>query len=101
VANASSPRSGIETITGSSSNPGFVAIHASGVFTANGTFKPPNSNKKGTVVHFVFRNGTLTAIGAAEVNGPMHLTTRPARGLLSAISPMLSVPGRAPAPTPA
>jgi hypothetical protein len=94
VANAGSGRSGIETITGSSSNPNIVAIHASGVFTANGTFKPPSENKKGTVVHFVFRNGTLTAVAGAPVNGPMHLNHGTCAGSASTYIAYAISPGK-------
>ena len=94
VANAGSARSGIETITGSTSNPNSVVIHASGVFTATGTFKPPGSNKKGTAVHFVFRNGTLTAIGDAAINGPMHLNHATCAGSAVTYIPYVISPGK-------
>jgi hypothetical protein len=65
---------GIETIRASTTNvnASSLIIHASGVFTATGTFTSP-SGSGAAVVHFVFPKGTLTADGSAVTNGPLHL----------------------------
>jgi hypothetical protein len=65
VAGASSQtvaRSGTETMVATSTilAPTSVTVHASGVYKATGTFRLPITDKA-TVMHFVFRNGTLTA----------------------------------------
>jgi hypothetical protein len=69
VASASSQtvaRSGTETImaTSTSLTATSVTVHASGVYQATGTFRLPVTDKA-TVMHFVFRNGTLTADASA------------------------------------
>jgi hypothetical protein len=69
VASASSQtvaRSGTETMVATSTilAPTSVTVHASGVYKATGTFRLPITDKA-TVMHFVFRNGTLTADASA------------------------------------
>ena len=69
-------RSGTETITASSTSPSAtVTIHASGVFTATGTFKLPSGNGA-AVVHFVFPHGTLTADASKSKTASAHVNTK-------------------------
>ena len=72
---------GIETIVATSTriSPKSVTVHASGVFSGNGTFRIPGDGKA-TTLRFVFGDGTLTAdASASEVvtghyNCPLNVT---------------------------